>query len=296
MPNDVRPYFVPRDGSVRWSPWKLVSGSDRLPLPDYVDGWEPGLDIHINRQFEIDRDAFESDTLTQLDDCLVHISWQSSTTDMVDAAPPITIPHTGSGSIDVDLLGYKLAGTLTIYSRIVLSRLPSSGKPMGSARIPGSVLNEHVQTLVLENPTTMFPLQVVDFARTTYAPDASWHLDVDGDLGSPFMGAVLLQINSRDTELCEAVSRESVTGETKRILNDQLEAGIAELLIELAILNGDELLASDWPADSVGDVLKKTLARADLLDATPPTAHILPDFRTLIAGAVRKMGRGRLFQ
>ena len=128
---------------------------------------------------------------------------------MVDSAPPIAIPATGSGSVDVELIGHKLAGTLNLHSRIVLSRQPPGETRLGAVSILGSILDEHKQVLVLENPATMFPLQMVDFARTTYSPDASWHLDVSGDLEIiRSWERSCSRSTARDAELSEAVSSE----------------------------------------------------------------------------------------
>lgn len=296
MRNDVRPYFVPSGESVRWGDWTLLDGEGHLPLPEYIDGWEPGTDLRIRREFEIDKARFESETQCTLEQCRVHVAWLSSTTGMVASAPPTSISAAGQGIVDVELLGAKIAGTLSLYSRIVFASRPTDDGPIGAARIPGSILAEHKQILRLERPSPMFPTQMVDFARTHHSVDASWHLDIDGELESPFMGAVLLQINSRDSALREAISREGSTGEVQRNLTDDLESGVASLLIAIAIANRDELAGKDWPVSSVGDVLKNTLLRADLADTMPPSPRDLNDFRTQIAGAVRKMGHGRLFR
>lgn len=296
MPSDVRPYFVPSPETVQWLPWMLVEQGARSPLPGYIEGWEPGIDLRLRREVRIDIDRLESETQSCVSDLIINVSWQSSTTGMVGSMLPVVIPADGSGEVHVELDGHKLAGTLSLYSRIVLAQGPKGSVPVGAPRIPGSVLVEDKQLLVLEQTATMFPVQLIDFARTTYSPDASWHLDVDHDLEAPFMAAILLQINSRDTELCEAISRQGPVSDYRRALTDELEAGVAALMIELAVENRDDLLANDWSVGSVGDVLKNTLIRANLADANAPSAQALVDFRTQVAGAVRRTGHGRLFR
>jgi hypothetical protein len=296
MPNDVRPYFVPSPHTVTWLPWNLVEGESQVLLPGCIEGWEPGTNLRLNREFQVDVERFESETQSSVGDFSVNVSWQSSTTDMVDSAVPLLVPPTGAGVVEVELIGSKVGGILSLRSRIVLAQRPRGDVPIGAPRMPGSIVVEDDQLLVLERAATMFPVQMVDFARTTYAPNASWHLDVDGDLEAPFMGAVLLQINSRDTDLREAISHQGTMDDFQRVLNDEFEADVAALMIDLAVENRDDLLANEWPVDSVADVLKNTLLRANLADAVPPSAHNLVDFRTQVAGAVRKMGHGRLFR
>ncbi|WP_395307507.1 hypothetical protein V4U86_19070 [Mycobacterium sp. AMU20-3851] len=296
MRNDVRPYFVPSDESVAWGEWTLVDGEGHLPLPGYVEGWEPGTNLRIRRDIAIDRERFESETQCALEHCHVYLAWLSSTTGMVASARPARISGAGRGTIDVELIGERIAGTLSLFSRIVFASRPAGEAPIGAARFPGSILAEDRQLLTLEQPSPMFPTQMVDFARTYHSADASWHLDIEGDLESPFIGAVLLQINSRDTALREAISRSGPIDDVQRILIDELESGVSALLIDVAIANRDELTGKDWPIGSVGDVLKNTLLRANLADTMTPSPRELNDFRTQIAGAVRKMGHGRLFR
>jgi hypothetical protein len=142
----------------------------------------------------------------------------------------------------------------------------------------------------------MYPVSVIDFAQTRYAPSASWHLETGGvHLDAPFFGAFMLLINSRDKTLCDAIAR-GPKDKFNQALYDELEAGVASVMIELAIHEHDQLVEGAWPLDSVGDVLKKTLERSGLVDAVPPSSYDLADFRTRLAGAVRNSGQGRLFR
>ena len=63
------------------------------------------------------------------------------------------------------------------------------------------------------------------------------------------------------------------SGEKAGALSDELEADVAALLIELAVANRDELVENDWPDDSVGDVLRKTMLQAGFEDVLPPTGE-----------------------
>jgi hypothetical protein len=214
---------------------------------------------------------------------------------MVETATPIAIPDTGAGEITIDLVGARLGGTLTIRSTVVLLHPPEVGHP-GTANITGSVVADDQQELVLERALAMYPVSVIDFAQTRYAPSASWHLETGGvHLDAPFFGAFMLLINSRDKTLCDAIAR-GPKDKFNQALYDELEAGVASVMIELAIHEHDQLVEGAWPLDSVGDVLKKTLERSGLVDAVPPSSYDLADFRTRLAGAVRNSGQGRLFR
>jgi hypothetical protein len=140
----------------------------------------------------------------------------------------------------------------------------------------------------------MFAIHEIDFANTRLSPNASWHLESRMDLGLPFYGTFRILINKRDSELSSAAAR-GAKDRRQQALLDELEAGVTAILLELAIDMRTELAEQEWPLDSVGDVLGRILDASGLADVALPAAHDLPDFRTHLAGAIRAMGRGRLF-
>jgi hypothetical protein len=295
MPSDTRPYFVPDPNSITWQTWNLVDSGVSIDLPDFIEGWQPGDDLQIARSFAIDLDAVERETRRTASDLVLVLSWASSTTGMRGSSPPASIPKSGIGTLEALLPGERIGGVLTLRSAVVLKHTDAGSAPLGSAHIPGSVMAEEHRSLVLEREGRMFPIHKVDFSRTPYAPDASWHLEVDGGLETPYLASLMLLINSRDTAMCRAIAGD-LKNEPETLIYQNLEEGVASLLIELALRNRDELDSRSWPVDSVGDVLKRTLASTGLVDAATIFDTHPSDFRTAIAGAVRKSGHGRMFQ
>ncbi|GIF96590.1 hypothetical protein [Catellatospora citrea] len=295
MPADVRPYLVPHSGTVVWEPWSLLESSTWSPLPEEIDGWDPGTDLRVARRVRVDPDRFERETGLELADVALVISWTSSTTHMTEASPPVRFDASGLAAADVELVGDRLSGVLTLRSTISLVR-PPVAPAVAVASIPGSVLAEHAQPVVLENLSSMFPVHELDFAHTRLSPTASWHLETSTDLTAPFYGTFRVLINKRDGELSAAVAR---GGKDKRqqALLDELQGSLSALLLELALHLRDELAErKDWPVDSVGDVLTRTLTASLLSVVVPPSPAELATLRTQISGAVRKLGRGRTFQ
>lgn len=295
MPNDIRPYFVPSDTAVTWQQWSLLSSGVWIELPEYVEGWQPGEDLDVACDFAIDVDALARETRRDACSFVVTLSWVSSTTGMLGSTSPLLIPESGKGRIEAELSGDRIGGVLTLRSGLVLKLTDSGTAPLGSAHIAGSVMAEERRSLTLEREVRMFPITKVDFARTQYSPDASWHLELDGDFETPHLAAIMLLINSRDTALCEAIS-DDLKNDSQTLIYEELEQGVASLLFELALLNRDELLAATWPADSVGDVLRQTLELSQISDLPSLFGSSISDFRTAIAGAVRKSGHGRMFR
>jgi len=295
MPPDVRPYLVPHPGTIVWEPWFLLDSEEWRSLPDAIDGWDPGTDLRATRRVRVDVVRFTQETGLDLADVALSVSWTSSTTDMIEAAPAETFDPNGTALIDMTLVGERLSGTLSLRSSISLIR-PSIGRRVGVAAVPGSVLADHVQRVVLEGMSSMFPVHEIDFSHTWLSPTASWHLETNTDLTAPFYGTFRVLINKRDRELRTAVAR-GAKDRRQQALLDELQAGVAALLLELALHLRSELAErEEWPPDSVGDVLARTLAASPLHVDAPPAAVDLADLRTQISGAVRNLGRGRIFQ
>lgn len=293
--SDVRPYLSPLEGTVAWDPWHLHQDGEWAVLPEFIEGWDAGTDLEIRRNFRVDIPDFEAQTRIHPRHFGINVSWRSSTTGMVESAWPVAMPDSGTGEISATLAGSRLGGTLTIRTTVVLLDSPEITSA-GTAQIPGSVIDDHQQELILERPTAMYPVNMIDFAQTRYSPNASWHLETGGDhLDAPFLGAFMLLINSRDKALCDAIAR-GPKDKANQLLYEELEAGVASLMIELAIHEHEQLVEATWPAESVGDVLKRTLERSGLIDTVPPSAYDLADFHTRLAGAVRSIGQGRLFR
>ncbi|GAA0403511.1 hypothetical protein GCM10009541_53350 [Micromonospora gifhornensis] len=214
---------------------------------------------------------------------------------MTDASPPVRFDSGGWAVVDTILVGERLSGVLTLRTTVSLVH-PPAGRAIGVATVPGSVLADQVQRVVLENVSSMFPVSEIDFSRTRLSPTASWHLETSTDLVAPFYGTFRVLINSRDRELSAAVAR-GARDKRQQALLDELQAGVAGLLLELALYLREDLGDRDeWPPDSVGDILSRTLASSPLSTSTPPSAADLAEFRTQVSGAIRNLGRGRVFR
>ncbi|TLP62016.1 hypothetical protein [Microbispora triticiradicis] len=273
----------------------LLDAEEWRPLPDAVEGWDPGTNLRAARRVHIDSGRFSQETGLDLADVAVTVSWTSSTTSMTEAALPVKFDQSGTAIVDTILVGERLSGILSLRSTVGLVRA-SQGRRAGVATIPGSVLVEHVQRVVLENVSSMFPVHEIDFSHTRLSPAASWHLETSTDLTAPFYGTFRVLINKRDRELSTAVTR-GAKDRRQQALLDELQAGVAALLLELALhLRAELSEREEWPPDSVGDVLERTLAASPLPLVAPPSPADLSDFRTQVTGAVRNLGRGRIFE
>lgn len=296
MPADVKPYVVPHPDTVVWEQWLIHSEGDSWEeLPSEIDGWDPGTDLRIARRLRVDLNRLLQETGVDPADVVVSFSWTSSSTGMTDAGIPVTLGPDGVAVVDASLSGERISGTLTLRSALCLSRRPGTARP-GVAAIPGSVLADHVQQVVLENRSSMFPVHELDFANTRLSPSASWHLESSTELLTPFYGVFRVLVNTRDRELSAAVAR-GAKDKRQQALLDELEAGVAMLLLEIAVGAQEDLAErDDWPPDTVGDVLRRMLDAAGLNVVASASPQEIPNLRTRLSGAVRELGRGRAFQ
>jgi hypothetical protein len=294
MAGEVRPYLIPTPSAVNWGAWHLLDAGAWVPLTAAMEGWDSGTDLRIARTVVVDRSQFETQTGLPLDAVALSVSWTSSTTGMTEAAPAARFNPKNQAVGDALLVGERLSGSVNLRTTIALATAVANPAP-GVASVPGSVLAEDQFRIALEDVSPMFPVHALDFANTRLSTSASWHLETTTDLSAPFYASFRVLINARDKELSNAVARGAKDGRQQALL-DELQAGVAVQLLELALMLRSELSDRDeWPEDSTGDVLQRTLA-SSMLDLTaPPAAHDMAAFRTLVAGAVRNAGKGRMF-
>jgi hypothetical protein len=298
MPSDVRPYLVPSPDTVIFGAWTHWDGEDWSPLPEAIDGWDPGTDLRLRREVRIDVERLRRETgLGGTSEMALTMSWTSSSSGMTEASDPVVVRQAGVLLTEVVLLGARVGGVVRLRTTLSVTSVAQAGVP-GVVWMPGSVLAEDERRLALEGSLSMFPVHDVDFSHTRLSPDASWHLEAGTELTAPFLGSFRLLLNSRDKELMAAVSR-GVKDKRQQALCDELEQGVAAVMLELAVLVRDELIdREEWPPETVGDVLSRTLAAAEqTAELRAPTgAHEVVEFRTRLAGAVRGVGHGRAFR
>jgi hypothetical protein len=294
MAPDVRPYLVPSPETVRWNDWLYHANDEWIPLPDSIEGWDPGTDIRVRRTARVDLDRFRRETLLEAAATRLTLSWLSSTTAMRGSVPPVNISSAGVGMVEALLEGTRLAGVVFLKTTLSLATTAEHAGP-GVARTAGSVLAQDERRLALEGTMSMFPVHAIDFSHTRLPVNASWHLETDTELEAPFLGRFRLLINTRDTELDAAVAR-GIKDKRQQALCDGLEESLAATLLEFAVHLREDLGERDsWPPDSIGEVLTRTLRLGrDIYSPSDP--NDLTDFRTRLASAIRSSGAGRIFK
>lgn len=297
MRTDALPYLVPDPATVEMISWVWFSPSGWESLPSSLPDWDPSMRLQLRRSVRVDRDRLAAETRLGRDCPLqLTVSWTSSTSGMRAAAVPVRLSADGIAQLDVNLPGDRIGGVLDIRTSLTLAASVPGGP--GIASMAGSVLSEDRSELVLEEDLRRFPVHEIEFASTRLDPDASWFLETTTELTAPFLGSFLLMLNRRDKELSAAVLR-GAKNDRQEALVDELEHGVAALMLELATQLRDELAERrEWPSGSVGEVLSETLLAAErsgtVQSATGP--HDVARARARLDGAVRAAGYGRRFR
>lgn len=256
MAREIWPFRRAGSATLEFEPWHL-SGSDPVLLPEYLEGWDPLTDVHLDRVVRCDLQAVKSEAgLAVTDELVLSVSWVNRQSFMTES---VYRAYLGSDQlVRVALPARRLGGSITLRTTVVVAA-SDLNRPLGVARWAGSILASHEQIVMLEGSGPMFPIAEVDFAGTAYPPDASWTLQLPDDLALPVLGSVLLLVNSRDRELISALAASKPDTRQTAIL-ENLEGQVASFLIEIAAASRAELESEVWSEQSVGDLLIRYLA------------------------------------
>ena len=294
--SDVLPYFVPSIQSWKMPEWQMRTLDEWTELPEWIEGWDPDTDLLLRMVAEVDSDRIRAEChLPSAAPLILTVSWISSSSLMTGTVFSRELLSSPS-VVEIELPAKEIGGTVTIITTVSVRDDNDLASP-GAARFAGSILLRHETRVAVEGAGAMFPVAIVDFATTPFDTSSSSKLEVTEDLEAPFLGGFQLLLNSRDVDLVKAVTS-GATDPRSVLLVEDLEAGVASLLTELALGLGDELAAgSEWDPDSVGNVLTRFLdgAKSTGLETIPYGAEATAAFRSKLNGVVRALSMGRAF-
>jgi hypothetical protein len=289
---DVKPFFVPGDDSIRPTAWQRFVDGDWEPLEDYLDDWDQRTYLRLRSSIAVNPERARAECrLTDGSALSWAVSWRATDTGLVGA--PTTVPF-GEEHVELTMLvpPDRVGATIGLTRRLVLDR----GRPHATgaeARWAGSILWADETVLRLAGRGAAFPSEVVDFELLNMDRRASWYLDLPSSVDAPSMGAMILLINSADTDLLGAISKSRRHSDYQRALLQAMEEGVVEELVRWAISHWDELEHAE--EESVG-AAARTLTNRILSD---PKGWTSPDvssmaLRAAIVDGARAIGFGRL--
>jgi len=287
---DARPYAVPTAPRITFRGWL---SEDKVPLEDWVEGWDPQSDILLLQAIDLDVQGMLADSGLSNDVKLkLTVSCTSTDTGMTEVLQ--TCLASAHQTMQVTLPGGRIGGTLKIRTTVSLAVRNNDPRP-GIVVKAGSILAEHVHVLRLAGDASMFPTSVVDFAGTSIGPFASWHLQTSDELDLPFLGTFLLLINERDKELMKAIAAKKPTG-AQHALIASVEFEVAEAMLELALNAALDNELSSFAPDSIGNVYYRYVQMASSHSVLPSSLdEDLTHRRSRLSSLARANGFGRRF-
>lgn len=242
--------------------WFLVrSDGEYRDLPASLNDWDPAASITAAVRVVADRADIETRTGVGTDANLrLNVSWYCRTTQVRGSGDTLDLGQTKSEGVMLTCMapGDQLGGEVEFRVALVLAS-PGSTSSGLAATIPGSVLWEATQKVVIEGIGGRFPMVWVDFEASGLPTGAAWYLDWDPHaLDDGVLHGARLHLNRSHERLRQAVEDPS-TPEGQAIL-EFLYFDLGRTLITGALRNGDFVEQPDrFQTDTLGDELRRLI-------------------------------------
>lgn len=255
---------IPTDAVV-CDAWQSHVGGDAGPLGAELPHWDYNVDLRVVRSIII----HEADVRVhcRLDDqaALAAVVVWRSTGSTVRGRGSVVPLGSSSGprefTVSADIPGSLLAVDVRISTQIVLACRGTS-KDILAAKYPGSVLWDDTVQVTLEGSSSRFPMEVVDFSTTSWAPygGAGWYLSWNSEeLHEPLLRNVRLFVNSAHVAVVEAVQAAHPTPD-QRAVRSVIYYDVGRQLLRGALENDDFIEDADAFAEgSTGKAVLRLL-------------------------------------
>lgn len=256
------PYLTPSSERMLVGDWLHIKDGISEPLEALFPAWEPVVSINAYVPVRIDISGILTDCNLDTDAQLrLGAVWNSSGTMLRGRGAMINLDLKGTEleiNVGVNVEGIKLAKSIELCVLLILAS-PGSRAKSFAPRIPGSILlKSKLYEVLLEGQGPRFPIEVLDFAHSSYPNDAAWVLHWDpNNLHQTVLGDVRLYLNAKHEHVVHAVS------ENKPEYFDLQEAvrfDVARSLIYGALNNKEFLEAPEqYEAGTIGSAVRDLL-------------------------------------
>lgn len=198
------------------APWQSESEGISGPLGHELPHWDYNVDLRIVRTVTLYEREIRLDCgLSDKDRLLLAVLWRSSGTNLRGFASRIPLGCSKEPrelTLSATIPGHLMSGELHIATQVVLAAGISGRQPL-VPRHAGTVLWEERSVVALEGTASRFPMEVIDFSGTHWAPyEAGWYLSWNSeDLEEPFLKNVRLFINGAHPRVVGSVQSPNPT-------------------------------------------------------------------------------------
>ncbi|MEU5258437.1 hypothetical protein [Amycolatopsis sp. NPDC021455] len=263
MSMQAPPYRTAPAGSVVAGPWQWLIDDVPTELPDALSDWDYRMDLSLRQTVTVDVGLVRQATgLSPTAKLTLAMIWTASGSGLKAAGDRIPLPASGIANVDLTavLPGNQLGGVLGLETTLVLAEFADDGG-LASPRRAGSILWTSKYETRLQGDAPLFPIAVVDFAKTQYPEDAGWHVEIGGDLETATMGALLLLVNERKRVLVDAMRNAAKPRPVDRVVLSSVHADVARTLVEHALNDQDFSLEVDFGEETIGSTLQALVGR-----------------------------------
>ncbi|SIO28580.1 hypothetical protein [Paraburkholderia phenazinium] len=242
------PYRSANAARIGGGPWEVIAAG---PPPAALSGpieIDYVSTIQVRRHLTVDTEGVRRDCgLPERLPLIVSAIWSSAGTFVKRCLAQIELGGQDAHQhIDLsgEIPGGEVAGTLQIETAIMLACDNAEAAAL-VAKYAGSVLVRDRHIVYLDESTSRFPVEIVDFSTGFWAnPEAGWRLSWNSlDMEAPFLRSVRLFVNATHLRVVHAVSVEPPSPEAKAI-RDAIYFDVARSLI-LGALGNDEFVSRE---------------------------------------------------
>jgi hypothetical protein len=228
--------------------------------PEYLASWDYGTSLDVTAHVAVNLRACLSDIGVSSDAILgLCMTWQATGSGLRGASEVVPI-RDGVNTVAMSFDGPELGGTLVIQIVLTLIR-GSTDADVLSPRRPGSLLWSSERRVRLEGQGSRFPISYISFAESGLVDGlcAAWTLMFESsDLYDSGLGNMRLYLNTDHPGIKDLMAA-GTDGDGP--LDDVLHADVNRQLV-LQALDASELdLATDYPTDSLGELLSMSVRR-----------------------------------
>jgi len=212
---------IPQD-RVMCEPWQSHVGGDAGPLTTELLHWDYNVEMRVVRSIVVDESELRACCrLNAKAKLAAVVVWRSTGTTLRGRGSVVSLGAVSGPrefSVAANIPGSLLAGDVRISTQIVLVARREVDGALAAA-YAGSVLWEDTVQVALEGFSSRFPMEVVDFSTTPWAPyGGGWFLSWNSEeLHEPFLRNVRLFLNRGQANVVGAVQAAHPTPEQKAI-------------------------------------------------------------------------------
>jgi len=229
-------------------------------LPLSLNDWDPAASITAAVRVEADLEGIEARTGVAADaDLRLSLSWYCRTTQVRGSGETLSVGRDASDGLTLTCTarGDQLGGAVEFRVALVLA---SAGSPSSSlaATIPGSVLWEASQKVIIEGIGGRFPMVWIDFKASGLPDRSAWYLDWDPHaLDEDVLRGARLHLNRSHERLREAIENPS-TPEAQTVF-EFLYFDVGRAVITGALRNRDFVEQPDRERGTLGDEVRRLI-------------------------------------